>query len=69
MHIPTLVIRGSRDTVVPQRWAKHVTELLPQGKLVVIEKAAHDVNYNMPVELANAVRAFLQEQSTLLSSP
>lgn len=59
MHIPTLVVRGSRDTVVSQRWAEHVTQLLPQGKLVVLQGAAHDVNYNSPVELSAVIRAFL----------
>ncbi len=59
IRVPTLVVRGSRDTVVPQDWAEQVTRLLPQGKLVVIQKAAHDVNYNAPVELVKAVRAFL----------
>ena len=65
MDLPTLVVRGSRDTVVPQRWAEEVTRLLPRGKLVVLEKAAHDVNYNMPDELAATIRAFLAEQSLL----
>jgi 2-hydroxy-6-oxonona-2,4-dienedioate hydrolase len=60
MNIPTLVVRGSRDTVVPQYWAERVTDLLPQGKLVVLEKAAHDVNYNTPIELARTIRMFLQ---------
>jgi 2-hydroxy-6-oxonona-2,4-dienedioate hydrolase len=59
IDVPVLVVRGSRDTVVPQRWAERVTALLPQGSLVVLEKAAHDVNYNMPVELAATIRAFL----------
>lgn len=68
MNIATLVVRGSRDTLVPQRWAEHVTDLLPQGKLVVIEKAAHDVNYNMPIELARTIQTFLEEQNTLLFS-
>lgn len=66
--VPTLVVRGSRDTVVPQYWAEHVTHLLPQGKLVVLDKAAHDVNYNTPVELTRTIRAFLEEHTTLPSS-
>lgn len=69
IKVPALVIRGSLDTIVPQAWAEHVTDLLPQGKLVVIDKAAHDVNHNMPGELARTVLAFLEEQSPLLSSP
>jgi 2-hydroxy-6-oxonona-2,4-dienedioate hydrolase len=59
MHFPTLIVRGSRDTIVPQYWAEYVTSLLPQGNLVVIEHAAHDVNYNSPVELTKTIRRFL----------
>ncbi|GCE31358.1 alpha/beta hydrolase [Dictyobacter alpinus] len=58
MNIPTLVVRGSWDTIVPQEWAEYVTQQLPQGQLVVIKRAAHDVNYNAPTELADAVRSF-----------
>jgi 2-hydroxy-6-oxonona-2,4-dienedioate hydrolase len=61
MHMPTLVVRGARDTVVPQRWAEHVTRLLPQGRLVVVPRAAHDLNYNSPVELLKLIRPFLDE--------
>lgn len=60
MHIPTLVVRGSHDTVVPLQWAEHVTQLLPQGKLVVLPRAAHDVNYNSPGELSRLIHAFLE---------
>jgi pimeloyl-ACP methyl ester carboxylesterase len=31
MHIPTLVVRGENDPVVPQKWAQEVVELLPNG--------------------------------------
>ena len=65
MNIPTIVVRGSRDTLVPQLWAEQVTRALPQGQFVMIEHAAHDVNYNSPVELASIVRTFLTAQSPL----
>jgi len=57
--VPTLVVRGSRDTVVPQRWVEEATRLLPDGQLIVIEGAAHDVNYNAPKQLAHCVRDFI----------
>jgi len=60
INVPTLVVRGSLDTIVPQYWAECVARLLPQGKLVVLDNAAHDVNYNAPTELAKSVRAFLE---------
>jgi 2-hydroxy-6-oxonona-2,4-dienedioate hydrolase len=59
MHVPTLVVRGGRDPIVPQRWAEEATRLLPRGRLIVIPGAAHTVNYNSPLELARVVRPFL----------
>lgn len=56
---PTLVVRGSRDTIVPQAWAEYVAQLLSQGTLVVLEDAAHDVNYNAPGKLLEVIRQFL----------
>jgi len=44
---------------VPERWAEEAARLLPQGQLVVIARAAHDVNYDSPVELTRVVRAFM----------
>ena len=62
IKVPTLVVRGSCDTIVPQRWAEEATHLLPDGQLVVIEGAAHDVNYNSPKQLAQCVRDFVGER-------
>lgn len=60
LNMPTLVVRGSRDTLAPQRWAEEVTKLLPCGRLMVIPNAAHDITYNSPRQLARCIRAFLQ---------
>lgn len=61
VHVPTLVVRGSRDLIVPQRWAEEAIGLLPMGRLVVIPGAAHTANYGAPLELARVIRAFLNE--------
>jgi pimeloyl-ACP methyl ester carboxylesterase len=61
VRAPTLVVRGSRDPTVPQRWAERVTELLPCGRLAVIGGAPHTVNFNSPVAVARLVCAFLAE--------
>jgi len=66
MQAPTLVVRGTRDPVVPQRWAQEATALLPQGRLVIIDEAAHDVNYNSPQKLVEAVLQFLGEDVEVL---
>ncbi|HKQ99652.1 MAG TPA: alpha/beta hydrolase [Pyrinomonadaceae bacterium] len=57
---PVLVVRGRLDPVVPERWAKEVNRLLPDGRLIVIRSAGHAVNYNSPEEMAQVVRDFLR---------
>lgn len=57
--VPTLVVRGSRDPIVPQRWAEEAADLLPHGRLVVVPGAAHTMNYSAPAELARTVLPFL----------
>lgn len=58
--VPTLVVRGGRDPIVPQRWAEETTRLLPAGRLVVIPGAAHTVNYGAPLELVRVIRPFME---------
>jgi 2-hydroxy-6-oxonona-2,4-dienedioate hydrolase len=55
----TLVVRGTRDVIVPERWAKEAAELLRDGRLVTIERAAHTINYSQPLWLAAVMLAFL----------
>ncbi|HSP79629.1 MAG TPA: alpha/beta hydrolase [Myxococcaceae bacterium] len=61
IQAPTLVVRGSRDPIVPQRWAEQVARLLPRGRLVVIPGGAHTVNFSAPLELVRVVEPFLRE--------
>ena len=61
MRVPTLVVRGSRDPIVPQHWAKEATRLLPMGKLSVISGAAHTANYGWAAEFARVTQKFLDE--------
>jgi len=62
VRVPTLVVRGSRDPIVPQRWAEEIVRLLPNGRLVVIPGAAHTANYSTPRALVRLVRAFLRDE-------
>ncbi|GAC1432686.1 MAG: alpha/beta hydrolase [Ktedonobacteraceae bacterium] len=61
VHVPTLVVRGSRDPIVPQDWAEKVNRLLPNSQLVVVQGAGHAVNFNSPDELVHLVRWFLRD--------
>jgi pimeloyl-ACP methyl ester carboxylesterase len=60
MSVPTLVVRGSRDTIVPQRWAEEVVRLLPMGRLAV-PGALHTMNFQQPRELVQVSLPFLLE--------
>lgn len=57
---PALVVRGARDPIVSERWAEEVNGLLSESRLVVIQNAAHGVNYNSPEELARVVFDFVK---------
>jgi 2-hydroxy-6-oxonona-2,4-dienedioate hydrolase len=59
VQAPTLVVRGGRDTSVPQRWAEEAARLLPHARLVVIPGAAHTLNYNSPKKLLRVIVPFI----------
>ncbi len=57
---PTLVVRGSRDLIVPQRWVEEVVSQLPDGRLAVITGGTHATNFSSPDDLAAVTREFLR---------
>jgi 2-hydroxy-6-oxonona-2,4-dienedioate hydrolase len=59
MSVPTLVVRGSRDPLCPQRWAEEVNSLLPDGHLVIIPGGGHGVHYSLAGETAKVILDFL----------
>ena len=59
---PTLVIVGSRDDLVPVRWAETVTNLLPKGTLRIVPKASHAINYYFPSESRLLLMDFLRHE-------
>jgi len=58
---PTLVVRGERDPICNDAWARQVTELLPRGKLVHIPRVAHTLVIISPRELAEVATRFLKD--------
>lgn len=69
LRVPTLVIRGSRDPIVPQRWAEEAVRLLPQGRLIVIPGAYHTVNFSSPLELVRVLHPFITEHGRPAKRP
>ena len=60
IEVPTLIVRGSRDPVVPQRWAEEAVSLLPSGRLTVVPGAWHAPNFSAPDALVRLARPFLR---------
>ena len=50
-----MVVRGERDPVVSQAWAREVAARLPNGRLVEVAGSGHAVNYAAPDALAALV--------------
>jgi pimeloyl-ACP methyl ester carboxylesterase len=57
--VPTLVTRGGAEPIVPERWARQATELLPRGELAVLPGAPHNANYSAADALATVTETFL----------
>ena len=56
VRCPALVVRGGRDRVVPDAWARRITDLLPHGELAIVPGYAHMAHYSgaLPVTAVDA---------------
>ncbi|MYS84765.1 alpha/beta fold hydrolase [Embleya scabrispora] len=57
--VPVLLVRGGRSKVLPQATAEHLVGRIPDGRLVVVPNAGHNVQEDNPPALIAALRAFL----------
>ena len=57
---PTLVIVGTADQLTPPKYARFLTEHIPNARLVLVEDASHMVMLERPLEVIGAVREFLK---------
>jgi 3-oxoadipate enol-lactonase len=61
IHIPTLVIQGEQDAVVPLATARQLAAAIPNARLVVLPNAGHVSNQEQPAAFNAAVRSFLAD--------
>ena len=59
VNVPTLIIHGMQDTVIPIQQAREASNLIPHAKLKVIEKCGHNPHLEKPEEFNQAVLEFL----------
>ncbi len=64
MRVPTMAVIGSRDPLMPgpDRLKEVAGQTSNDALLVVIEGAAHAVNFSHPDELANVIRLFMADR-------
>lgn len=58
LHVPTLVITGAHD-FIPVFVSEHISQALPDARLVVLESCGHFAYMECPDESRAALRAFL----------
>jgi pimeloyl-ACP methyl ester carboxylesterase len=59
--LPTLIIGGAADSVVPPRRQEFTAELMPKGRFVRIEAAGHLPTLEAPEAVTEAMEDFLNE--------
>lgn len=63
LQVPTLVIWGRHDDIVPLQVGQRLAAALPDARLVVIDDSGHAPQEERPAETLTAIRAFLFPRS------
>lgn len=58
-NVPTLILTGAADTIVPRRRAEFLARMMPQGCLEVIAEAGHLPQLEQPEAVTKALETFL----------
>ena len=67
--VPTLVVRASGDTLIPEAHARAYAAEIPDATYVEIERAAHMVMIERPEAVADAIAAFAAPGAVTPVSP
>lgn len=59
VHVPTMIIAGESDTLVPRRRAEFLAAMMPQGCLEMIAEAGHLPQLEQPEAVTRVLQTFL----------
>jgi pimeloyl-ACP methyl ester carboxylesterase len=62
--VPTLVIHGAADTIIPLEGGRALAAGIPDSQLVVLDGATHVPPMTFPVQVAEAINAFFESRLT-----
>jgi len=68
IRVPTLVIHGESDQLVPPANARLIAGRIPNAKLVLIPQASHILATDQPQATHQAVLGFLTEERTVVTA-
>lgn len=68
LDIPTLVLFGTLDRVIPPEMGRHYKDLLPNGHLVLVYDAGHAIGAERPEAFVEVVTDFLDRHEAFLIS-
>jgi pimeloyl-ACP methyl ester carboxylesterase len=68
LSVPTLVLFGTLDRVIPPEMGRHYKELLPNGHLVLVYDSGHAIGAERPEAFAEIVTDFLERHEAFLIS-
>lgn len=60
IHLPTLLIHGSRDVITSVASSRNLAQMLPNNKLVIIEGAGHVPTVTRPAQVVRAIEDFFE---------
>ena len=64
-EVPTLIIWGDRDRIIPVKHAYEAHELMPGSRLVVVPGAGHFLPFDRPQPFLDALETFIAETAPL----
>jgi pimeloyl-ACP methyl ester carboxylesterase len=65
IEVPTLVLWGRRDRIVPLRFGRRLARDLPNAQLTIIDHCGHAPQKECPAEVIAALREFAQKTDSI----
>lgn len=69
MRVPFVIVNGASDHNVPAAWAKKAEQILPRAIAMIIPNTGHELMFNKPDEIVQAVDLAWQMADEIIAVP